>query len=89
VVVPANAVDHPVSYDCPGVQQGDYVGKNTVTIDWSGDSHAYPTTSDSATVDVEVTGDDEPTNATVTLTDRSPARTSRPTCRRRPSTGRP
>ncbi len=42
VQVPANAVDHTVTYDCPGVEQGDYVGKNTVTIDWSADSHAYP-----------------------------------------------
>ena len=40
--MPANAVDHTVTYDCPGVEQGDYVGKNTVTIDWSADSHAYP-----------------------------------------------
>jgi hypothetical protein len=69
VAVPANAVDHPVTYECPGVEQGDYVGENTVTIDWSADSHAYPRTSDSDTVDVEVTGDPEPTNATVTLTD--------------------
>ena len=69
VVVPANAVDHAVTYDCPGVEQGDYVGKNTVTIDWSKDSHAYPKTNDSDTVDVKVTGDPEPTNATVTLTD--------------------
>ncbi|GAB3017027.1 hypothetical protein GCM10011376_02980 [Nocardioides flavus (ex Wang et al. 2016)] len=69
VAVPANAVDHPVTYDCPGVEQGDYVGENTVTIDWSDDPYAYPRTSDSATVDVEVTGDPEPTNATVTLTD--------------------
>lgn len=69
VAVPANAVDHPVTYECPGVQQGDYVGENTVIIDWRADSHAYPRTSDSDTVGVEVTGDPEPTNATVTLTD--------------------
>ena len=69
VVVPARAVDHAVTYDCPGVEQGDYVGKNTVTIDWSKDSHAYPRTNDSDTVDVEVEGDSEPTNATVTLKD--------------------
>lgn len=69
VAVPANAVDHPVTYECPGVEQGDYVGENTVTIDWSDDPYAYPRTSDSDTVDVEVTGDPDPKNATVTLTD--------------------
>ncbi len=69
LTIPAESVDHAFSYTCPGVSQGAYVGKNTVSIDWSADSHAYPKTSDSDTVDVTVTGDPEPANATVTLTD--------------------
>lgn len=69
LTIPAESVDHAVTYSCPGVTQGAYVGKNTVSIDWSADSHAYPKTSDSDTVDVTVTGDPEPANATVTLTD--------------------
>lgn len=69
VAVPAGVVDHPVTYECEGVEQGAYVGRNTVTIDWGDDPHAYPRTSASDTVDVEVAGDPDPANATVTLSD--------------------
>lgn len=71
VTVLAGAVDQPLSYTCPGVQQGDYVGNNTVTFDYSADSHEYPDADDtvSRTQGVAVTGDPTPTNATVTITD--------------------
>ena len=71
VTVPAGAVDHPLSYECAGVAQGAYVGNNTVTFDYSADSHAYPDAddTDSHTQAVAVTGDATPTNATVTLSD--------------------
>ncbi|MCD6641042.1 MAG: prealbumin-like fold domain-containing protein [Nocardioides sp.] len=69
VEIPAGAVDHEFTYTCNGVEQGDYVGANTATIDWSGADHPSPNTSDSATVDVEVESDGTPTNETITLTD--------------------
>lgn len=71
VTVPANAVDHELTYSCAGVEEGDYVGKNTVTFDYSADSHEYPDADDTATrtVDVEVVGDPEPTHQKVTITD--------------------
>lgn len=69
VVIPADAVDHALTYECTGVQQGDYVGENTVSIDWSGDSHVYARTTDSATASVVVNGDPDPANSTITLSD--------------------
>lgn len=71
VTIPATSVDHPFSYECKGVTQGAYVGNNTVTFDYSADSHEYPDAddTDSHTQAVAVTGDSTPTNATVTITD--------------------
>jgi hypothetical protein len=72
VKVLAGAVDQLLSYECPGVQQGDYVGNNTVTFDYSADAHEYPDADDTDehTEAVKVTGDPSPTNATVTLSDK-------------------
>ncbi|WP_439937470.1 SpaA isopeptide-forming pilin-related protein [Nocardia sp. N13] len=71
VTVPATSVDHPLAYECKGVTQGAYVGNNTVTFDYSADSHEYPDAddTDSDTQAVTVTGDPDPTNATVTISD--------------------
>ena len=71
VTIPANSVDRPFSYECLGVTQGAYVGNNTVTFDYSDDSHEYPDADDkdSHTQAVAVTGDPTPTNETVTITD--------------------
>ncbi len=71
VTIPANSVDHPFSYECKDVTQGAYVGNNTVTFDYSDDSHEYPDADDkdSHTQAVAVTGDPTPTNETVTITD--------------------
>ena len=69
VTVPGNSVDHALAYECKGVTQGAYVGNNTVTFDYSADSHEYPDAddTDSDTQAVTVTGDPDPTNATVTI----------------------
>ena len=71
VTVPGNSVDHALAYECKGVTQGAYVGNNTVTFDYSADSHEYPDAddTDSDTQAVTVTGDPDPTNATVTISD--------------------
>jgi hypothetical protein len=69
VRIPGETVDMEFTYSCTGIEQGDYVGTNTVTIDWTGARHPSPHTSASDTVDVQVTQDNAPTNKTITLTD--------------------
>src|SRR5690606_11061753 len=69
VRLPGETVDLAFTYTCDGVEQGDYVGKNTATIDWTGARYPSPNTSDKATADVEVTPDGAPTNEDITLTD--------------------